>query len=613
MFFNNWSREYSIQDYRDIKASEIFDEDWYLENYRDVGMLAMDPIEHYLRFGARLNRSPGPSFSGAVYLRMYPDVRKAGANPLLHYIRNGRAEGRRVVPHDGPVRLSASSRIWNGDLSAISFSVIMPTRNRAHCIVDAIDSLIDQTHQNYQFILVDDGSSDGTEHLVKAKYQREFKSGRFVYVRCETPSGVCFARNVGLSKASNDWIVYLDSDNTLRPDFLATFAGSIIEHPSSLTHYANFAVKGSTKVGGRPFDYEKLVVENFIDIGAFCHHRSCYISLGGFDPGLKRLVDWELILRYTKEYPPAYIQRIVMDYNDEQASDRITKAESYALARVQIHRKHRIKDTVSIIVLSYNQEKFIAKALESIAEQKGDFTFEILISDDGSTDKTAEIIQDFCNKHKAHARNISVPHNMGISENFRRCFEAAAGEYIAVLEGDDYWDDTRNLAKKLSFMREHQDCSMVFSKIKMLVEKNGKVEFRTLERQENLVHNKLTGEDFVNDPDMNLIVNFSSCMFRADLIRKLPHYAYYHRLSEITVAFFLEQFGPIGYINEPLSVYRHHGGGTWSGLTSTQKIMDAMKVRKIVKQVARPEFAKDIEDVIRRKYDAHLKRVADAA
>lgn len=593
------------RDVEDIKASGLFDEKWYCEQYPDVAALAMGAVEHFLWVGWRLGRDPGPGFSVREYLGANPDAAGADINPLLHHLRRGSAKA------PAPIRFVADTIVPGAE--NIEFSIVMPTKDRAHCIGQAIDSLLKQTHTKFELIIVDDGSVDGTEQMIRRNYADHIDAERIVYVRCETSSGVCMARNIGLSVAKKAWVTYLDSDNTIRPEFLATFAQGILDNPNARAFYANFKVQGTDKVGGKPFDLKELGRLNFIDIGVFSHHRDCYKVLGGFDPELKRLVDWELIYRFAKVYTPVHLPHIVMDYCNRDASERISRSESYPQARVQVHRKHGFRDTVSIIILSYNQEKYIQRALESVIGQKGWITYEIIIADDGSTDRTPEIINEFCAKYPNLARNISSPFNMGISANFKRCFDAASGEYVAVLEGDDYWDSTENLSKKLQFMKKRRDCSMVFSKTQMLFEKNGKSEIKFLERQEKLKTNRLTGQHFIDDPDMNLIVNFSSCMFRADLMRKLPYRAYTHRLSEITVAFFLEKFGPIGYLDDPLTVYRHHGSGTWSGLNMAEKLRSAMEIREIVKEIADSKYKDQIEEIIQKKYVSRLRELEKAA
>ena len=85
---------HSTEDVEAIRASRLFDGEWYLETYPDVKVLGIDPAEHYLWLGARLNRNPSPQFDAAEYLRFNSDVREAGHNPLLHYERWGKEEAR---------------------------------------------------------------------------------------------------------------------------------------------------------------------------------------------------------------------------------------------------------------------------------------------------------------------------------------------------------------------------------------------------------------------------------------------------------------------------------------------------------------------------------------
>ena len=110
----------------------------------------------------------------------------------------------------------------------VFFSVIMPTYNRAFCIGRAIDALLAQTHQDFELIVVDDGSTDGTAELIQSKYADALASGKLVFLPQEKNAGVCAARNKGLEKARYAWIAYADTDNVPRPDFLETFANGII-------------------------------------------------------------------------------------------------------------------------------------------------------------------------------------------------------------------------------------------------------------------------------------------------------------------------------------------------------------------------------------------------
>jgi len=84
----------SINEFDLIQSSGLFDEQWYCINYPDVRSLNMTPLEHFVQYGMKLNRNPGPNFSPRYYLKKYPDIATNKINPLLHYIRHGRKEGR---------------------------------------------------------------------------------------------------------------------------------------------------------------------------------------------------------------------------------------------------------------------------------------------------------------------------------------------------------------------------------------------------------------------------------------------------------------------------------------------------------------------------------------
>jgi hypothetical protein len=84
-------------EYDKLSATKLFDREWYLAKYSDVREARLDPIKHYLAFGASEGRDPHPLFDGAWYLAMNPDVRVAGVNPLLHYLEFGAFESRSRV------------------------------------------------------------------------------------------------------------------------------------------------------------------------------------------------------------------------------------------------------------------------------------------------------------------------------------------------------------------------------------------------------------------------------------------------------------------------------------------------------------------------------------
>lgn len=112
---------------------------------------------------------------------------------------------------------------------------------------------------------------------------------------------------------------------------------------------------------------------------------------------------------------------------------------------------------VSIVVATYNQEKYIRKTLESIVSQKTNFEFEAIVGDDCSTDGNAEIIKEFAEKYPEIIIPVIRESNLGMERNTLDIMMRAQGEYIAFIEGDDYWLDENKLQKQADFLDTHPD------------------------------------------------------------------------------------------------------------------------------------------------------------
>ncbi len=122
------------------------------------------------------------------------------------------------------------------------------------------------------------------------------------------------------------------------------------------------------------------------------------------------------------------------------------------------------KKKVSVVVATYNHEKYIAHALESIISQKVDFDYEVLVGEDCSTDNTAEIVKKYADMYP----DIIVPFirekNLGIGGNVPELMTHISGEYVSFIEGDDYWIDDHKLQKQVDFMDSHPDYVACFGK-----------------------------------------------------------------------------------------------------------------------------------------------------
>jgi O-antigen biosynthesis protein len=214
----------------------------------------------------------------------------------------------------------------------IAFSVIMPVYNRADMLERAIQSVLDQSHRNFELIIVDDGSVDGSRALAE-KY--EDKRIRLIH---REHQGVSAARNTGLKEARSDFVAYLDADNIWTSQFLRRMA-VFMSSRDLVCGYAAAELRNDWgMVSGYRcdrFDWDRCLEKNFIDLNTFCHRRSTFLERGGFDEALRRMVDWDLILRFTKGTSVGYAAFIGCVYsNFKHRKGRISIEEPRAFREV---------------------------------------------------------------------------------------------------------------------------------------------------------------------------------------------------------------------------------------------------------------------------------------
>jgi glycosyltransferase involved in cell wall biosynthesis len=182
-------------------------------------------------------------------------------------------------------------------------SVILPTRDRARFIGEAIASVQAQSFADWELIIVDDGSTDDTAAAV-APYLAD---ARIRYIG-QPWKGASAARNHGLKLARGALIAYIDSDNFWYRDFLAAAVNELASDPAVDLVYGALVIDsphlGDTRLLWRPFDRDLLMSANYIDMNVIVHRKSLVERYGGFDEEISRVNDWDLILRYTGHVPP---------------------------------------------------------------------------------------------------------------------------------------------------------------------------------------------------------------------------------------------------------------------------------------------------------------------
>ncbi|MCJ9722128.1 glycosyltransferase [Agrobacterium sp. SHOUNA12C] len=223
-------------------------------------------------------------------------------------------------------------------------SVIMPAWNRASVITRALSSLVEQDIGQVELCLVDDGSTDGTGDVAKA-FLSSFASKVQLRYKKTAHGGVSEARNVGLQMSTGELIAYLDSDNTWRPNFASTVVKAFSDNREQKTAYSRLLFLDEDERPSAtfffPFERKSILYQNFIDMNVFVHRRECVERYGVFDTSLARLVDWDLILRYTKDKAPMAVEETLCDYYvGRPGSGRISNTENMNRAMHQVISKN---------------------------------------------------------------------------------------------------------------------------------------------------------------------------------------------------------------------------------------------------------------------------------
>lgn len=342
-------REISNSDIELIRTSEYFDANWYAAEYKDVSIVGMDPVEHFLWLGGRLKRNPSPKFCTTSYLTAYADVERDGLNPLVHYLRIGQSENRRIhavmprATRDGRTKakrlITRHHTAWDDQLSESAVqmleraeyafrdelvSIVMPTRNRARTIAPAIQSALAQTHAKFELIIVDDGSTDDTRSVIES-----CQDDRIRYVSNDGTHGVSRARNIALEKACGRWIFFLDSDNTWHPRMVELMLRHAEVKSVSAGYCAAALINDESRrwaVLYADYDFETLAHENFIDMNCFFMRWEGEYRNFRFDEELLRLVDWDFILHVGSRTRIVGVPFIGVQYYDGR-KERISNRE----------------------------------------------------------------------------------------------------------------------------------------------------------------------------------------------------------------------------------------------------------------------------------------------
>lgn len=216
---------------------------------------------------------------------------------------------------------------------------------------------------------------------------------------------------------------------------------------------------------------------------------------------------------------------------------------------------------VSVLVTAYMHERYIARALEGILDQRG-VRFELLVGDDASTDGTREVIERYARAHPGLIRTHFPEHNLGQggSAIFAELLGRAQGEYIAGLDGDDFWTSPDKLQQQVAYMEEHPACAMCFHDVLCRHEDGSRPDAR------------FTGGHSTREIGLQELLDgcqIASCspMFRRRAIHPLPEWYFDLPWGDAPLYVLAAGRGTIDYLPDVMGVYRIHGQGMYRGLS----------------------------------------------
>jgi glycosyltransferase involved in cell wall biosynthesis len=217
-------------------------------------------------------------------------------------------------------------------------------------------------------------------------------------------------------------------------------------------------------------------------------------------------------------------------------------------------------------MISFNHVEFIAQALDSVIGQLTSFEYEIVIGDDCSTDGTEQIIRSYQQRLPGKIKRISRNANVGMCRNFSETLQSSCGEYLALLEGDDYWTDPSKLQLQAEYLDLNRDCAICHHKVDHIAWPSGELlkEYPPIRyRREHHSPGELARFNYIQT---------CSVMFRRALMPSLDAEFEDLPLGDWPLFALVSEYGWVGYLDRTMAHYRIHSNNTWNNRPAPYKL-----------------------------------------
>lgn len=232
---------------------------------------------------------------------------------------------------------------------------------------------------------------------------------------------------------------------------------------------------------------------------------------------------------------------------------------------------------VSVCIITYNQAIYIEQAINSVLDQICDFDFEVIISNDASTDDSHQLIVDLIQAHPngKKVRYFNQAVNLGMNANLEFVLANCLGKYIAMCEGDDYWTDPFKLQKQVQFLEVNPDFVLCYHPVDVLFHNGSlKEDFgvkEIIQTSESTVYDLAVLGNYIHTP---------SVVFKK-VLKNLPYNFHQSPLGDFFLWICLSQFGKIKKLDFCMAVYRF-GTGEFSTRSGSEKTLQFIKTLELL-------------------------------
>jgi glycosyltransferase involved in cell wall biosynthesis len=239
---------------------------------------------------------------------------------------------------------------------------------------------------------------------------------------------------------------------------------------------------------------------------------------------------------------------------------------------------------LSVMMITYNHGPYLRQALDSVLMQKVDFEHEIVVGEDNSSDATRDILLEYAAAHPGKIRPILRDANVGVIRNFFSTLGECRGEYVALLEGDDYWTSDQKLRTQVEFLDAHPDYVICFHNAVGHYQDGRKPDFNYVraDQAETMELADLLVE--------NVIPTCSAMYRRSAMLLPPPDWVYGLKMADYPLHALTAQRGKIGYINQVMGLYRIHAGGVYTQLEAVSRLQHSVRCFKCLVRGLEPRY-----------------------